>query len=167
MLAFPGLCQYYDQFFYSNQDLSDALQKEDDMLLLAFKNQQRTNNWAAFDTVDDLFSMTNMSTTESEEFMEAVLTYCKANLVRIIVYIPSPYVTTYKTDQVCSNIVIIIIVFIFLQAMTLITFIANLGGMLGLCMGPSLVSIIEIAFYAAQYFGGETSQNVERIITSP
>ena len=151
MLAFPGLCQYYDQFFYSNQHLTDALQKEDEMLLSAFKDQQRTNSWAAFDTVDDLFTKTDMNTTESEEFMEAVLNYCKANLVRIIVYIPSPYVTTYKTDQV-DSIVSIIIVFIFLQAMTLITFIANLGGMLGLCMGLSLVSVIEIIFYSAQYF---------------
>ena len=122
------------------------------MLLSAFKNQQRTNSWTAFDTVDDLFTKTDMNTTEFEEFMEAVLTYCKANLVRIIVYIPSPYVTTYKTDQVDRFIASTIIVFIFLQAMTLITFIANLGGMLGLCMGLSLVSLIEIIFYTAQYF---------------
>ena len=114
MLAYPGLCQYYDQFFYSNQHLSDALQKEDEMLLSAFKDQQRTNSWAAFDTVDELFTKTDMNTTEFEEFMEAILTYCKANLVRIIVYIPSPYVTTYKTDQVDRIIVSIIIVFIFL-----------------------------------------------------
>ena len=48
---------------------------------------------------------------------------------------------------------------LFLQVMTLIIFIANLGGMLGLCMGFSLVSIIEIMFYMAQYvhkiLGGE------------
>ena len=32
--------------------------------------------------------------------------------------------------------------------MTVNTLIANLGGMLGLCMGFSLVSLIEIAFFA-------------------
>ena len=31
--------------------------------------------------------------------------------------------------------------------MTVNTLIANLGGMLGLCMGFSLVSLIEIAFF--------------------
>ena len=33
------------------------------------------------------------------------------------------------------------------QMMTLNTLIANLGGMLGLCMGFSLVSLIEIIFF--------------------
>ena len=35
--------------------------------------------------------------------------------------------------------------------MTYITFIANLGGMLGLCMGFSFFSVFEVVFYAAQY----------------
>ena len=34
------------------------------------------------------------------------------------------------------------------------TFIANIGGMLGLCMGFSFVSLIEIFFFASKLLGG-------------
>ena len=37
--------------------------------------------------------------------------------------------------------------------MTLNTLIANLGGMMGLCMGFSLVSLIEILFFAFSVIG--------------
>ena len=37
--------------------------------------------------------------------------------------------------------------------MTLNTLIANLGGMMGLCMGFSLVSLIEIFFFAFSAIG--------------
>ena len=101
-MAFPALCQYYDQFFFTNENLSQAMEKEDEMLLLAFQQGSSMENWTAFDTVDDLLEMTNMTSSQFTMFMEEILTYCKANLVRIIVYIPSPYVSTYKTDQVAA-----------------------------------------------------------------
>ena len=102
-MAFPALCHYYDQFFFANKDLSQAMQKEDEMLLLAFQQGSSMENWTAFNTVDDLAEMTNMTSSQFTMFLEEILTYCKANLVRIIVYIPSPYVTTYKTDQVAAG----------------------------------------------------------------
>ena len=37
-----------------------------------------------------------------------------------------------------------------LQVMSPITFIANIGGMLGLCLGFSFVSLVEVLFFAAQ-----------------
>ena len=39
----------------------------------------------------------------------------------------------------------------YMQEMTLITFIANLGGMMGLCMGLSFVSIVEIIFFSMMF----------------
>ena len=38
-----------------------------------------------------------------------------------------------------------------MQEMTPITFICNLGGMMGLCMGLSFVSVVEVLFYVAKY----------------
>ena len=35
--------------------------------------------------------------------------------------------------------------------MTVSTLIANMGGLLGLCMGLSLVSLVEIAFYLVKF----------------
>ena len=52
MLAFPGLCEYYDQFFYSNNDLSAAVQREDEIVLLATQSSFSMDNWTAFDTVE-------------------------------------------------------------------------------------------------------------------
>ena len=40
-----------------------------------------------------------------------------------------------------------------IQVMTLDTLIANLGGMMGLCMGFSLVSLVEIVFFLFQAIG--------------
>ena len=48
-----------------------------------------------------------------------------------------PYVTKYKRDV----------------AMTWITWIANTGGLMGLCMGMSFVSIAEIIYYCCKTLG--------------
>ena len=42
-----------------------------------------------------------------------------------------------------------------LQVMSPMTFIANIGGMLGLCMGFSFVSLVEIFFFASQVLVGQ------------
>ena len=105
MKAFPGLCGFYDELFYSNAALSEALHKEDQLLLLGFLNDQGSSMeiWTAFDIADDLVLKYNLTLQQYTEFQEAVLAYCKANLVKIIAYMPSPYITTYKTDQVRSG----------------------------------------------------------------
>ena len=57
--------------------------------------------------------------------------YGKQNLAMVHVMIQSPYVTKIKRDV----------------AMTLTTYIANAGGLLGLCIGCSFISAIEILFW--------------------
>ena len=49
-----------------------------------------------------------------------------------------PYVTKYKRER----------------TMTWITWIANTGGLMGLCMGLSFVSVAEILYYLARLCGG-------------
>ena len=102
MLAFPDLCGYYDQFFYNNDNLSEAIQHEDDLLLSTFENTEGgiMKIQVAFSSLDDLFHLTGMTSQQFAEFQQVVLSYCKANLVKIVAYMPSPYVTTYRTDQV-------------------------------------------------------------------
>ena len=62
---------------------------------------------------------------------EEVYNYGRQNLALIHVMIQSPYVTKIKRDV----------------AMTFTTYIANSGGLLGLCVGFSFMSGIEILFY--------------------
>ena len=100
--AFTDLCGFYDDFFYNNNILSEAIQNEDEMLRYVFESKQSESmeNMTAFDSLTNLIELTNMTTEEADMFKSQVLSYCKANLVKIIVYLPSPYVTTYRTDQV-------------------------------------------------------------------
>ena len=102
MAAFPDLCGYYDLLFYDNDLLSAAIQREDDLLVHTFENREGRimKIQTAFSSLDDLFPMTGMTSQQFAEFQQAVLSYCKANLVKIAAYMPSPYVTTFRTDQV-------------------------------------------------------------------
>ena len=59
------------------------------------------------------------------------MTYCKDNLARVVVFIQKPFVVSYLHDQVMS----------YLQL------IANMGGLMGLCMGFSVVSLAEIVYH--------------------
>ena len=43
-------------------------------------------------------------------------------------------------------------ILLYFQVMTTTTFIANIGGMLGLCMGFSFVSLVEILYFSSLPF---------------
>ena len=62
---------------------------------------------------------------------KAMYQYASENLAFVHVFIQSPYVTKIQRDV----------------AMTMISYIANMGGLLGLCLGFSLISLIEILFW--------------------
>ena len=62
---------------------------------------------------------------------EEVFRYAKRNMALVNVYIKDPVVTRIKRDQ----------------KITVIGFVANTGGLLGLCMGFSLISAFEIIFH--------------------
>ena len=91
----------------------------------------------------DRYFGTNSSCTEwpknfFEEFEEPISTlrdelfeYGKQNLALIHVMIQSPYATKIKRDV----------------AMTLTNYVGNTGGLLGLCLGFSFISFIEIIFW--------------------
>ena len=63
--------------------------------------------------------------------MKEMYQYGRQNLALIHVMIQSPYVTKIKRDV----------------AITLVSYVADTGGLLGLCLGFSFISIIEIIFW--------------------
>ena len=101
-MAFPDLCGFYDEVFYNNDVLSEAIKNEDKMLVNIFETEQggSMENLTGFDSLTDLFQLTGMNSEQFSKFKSEVLSYCKANLVKIIVYLPSPYVTTFRTEEV-------------------------------------------------------------------
>ena len=67
----------------------------------------------------------------NETLLEEMFEYGKENLALVRIFIPSPYVTLMKRDV----------------AMTFINYIANTGGLLGLCLGFSFISAFEIFYW--------------------
>ena len=63
--------------------------------------------------------------------MYEMYTYGRTNLAMVNLMIQSPYITKIKRDA----------------AMTFTSYIANTGGLLGLCVGFSFISGIEILFW--------------------
>ena len=115
---YPLICPLYDKHIYKNINISEEGFNLDDEMGRNFSQfTAKTFEW-------------NMR-YDYDIFTREVLKYCQENLVRIEAYISSPYVTIYEKDVV----------------MTQTTLIANIGGILGLCMGFSLISLAEIIFY--------------------
>ena len=71
----------------------------------------------------------------NDTLVEEMYQYGRENLALIHVMIQSPYVTKIKRDV----------------AMKLTGFIANTGGLLGLCLGFSFISCIEFIFWCGCY----------------
>jgi hypothetical protein len=68
---------------------------------------------------------------ENPEVTNFIYQYAGNNFVVLQVYISDPYYTLFKRDEHISY----------------ITFLSNTGGLLGLCMGMSFFSIIEILYH--------------------
>ena len=61
-------------------------------------------------------------------------TYARENLAKVHIYIQAPVVTKIVRDQ----------------RIPVIWFVANCGGILGLCMGFSIVTVFEVLHYLAK-----------------
>ena len=73
----------------------------------------------------------------NDTLVEEMYKYGQQNLALVHIMMQSPYVTKIRNDV----------------AMSLTTYIANSGGLLGLCIGFSFMSGIEIVFYVCWLFG--------------
>ena len=72
-----------------------------------------------------------LSVKENQKMADLIYKYAKNNFVVLQVFISEPYYTLIKRDE----------------QIPLISFIGNAGGLLGLCMGMSFVSIFEIIYH--------------------
>ena len=124
----PGLCPFYDQYVYNDQNVT---------LFLA-SDMPKTY------TIIDIFRLINMSSADLKIFKQELMTYANKNMVKITAYIASPYATTYQTNEVDAEPKHNLFFCVFSQDMSMITLIANVGGMLGLCFGLSFVGLAEI-----------------------
>ena len=103
-------------------------------------------------TLKDILSLSDMNDTTGIQFKQKVFSYCKENLVKLVVYLPSPYVTRMVVNEVNSGVLLDQMTNnILLQEITLSTFTSNIGGLLGLCMGLSFVSLVEVLFYVLKF----------------
>ena len=71
------------------------------------------------------------NTEPNQTLVNELYQYGRQNLALIHIMVQSPYVTKIKRDV----------------AMPFITFVANSGGLLGLCIGFSFISAVEILFW--------------------
>lgn len=72
---------------------------------------------------------------QNHELSNFILKYARNNLALLNVLIKDPYYTLIKRDE----------------QITLITFMANAGGLMGLCMGLGVVSIFEIFYHTINF----------------
>ena len=63
--------------------------------------------------------------------MDTIQEYASDNLAKILVMIRDPYVQKVRREQ----------------AMTVTGFLANTGGLLGLCLGFSVISLAELVYH--------------------
>ena len=121
---YPGLCTFYDEYFYGQNDINNKVE--------SFNTSKEFLGWQSQEMrFSDLQSKLGMSKVDQEEFVKVMMLYCKDNLARVMVFVQKPFLTIYKRDQVMS----------YLQL------VANMGGLLGLCMGFSMVSVAEIFYH--------------------
>ena len=51
--------------------------------------------------MDGILEIMKLPADERGAFKELIMEYCKRNLAKVGLYIPSPYVTKYILDEVC------------------------------------------------------------------
>ena len=67
----------------------------------------------------------------SDELKESVLKYTHENVIKVTVYLKDPFVEKIKREE----------------KITIWTFVSNIGGLLGLFQGISILSFVEIVYF--------------------
>ena len=94
--------------------------------------EQAINSFSTLGAVDD-FSQ-DKGNSSDDALLSALFTYSRENLALVNIYIKPPVVTRIKKDE----------------RIPVIWFVANCGGILGLCMGFSIVTVFEVLHYICQ-----------------
>ena len=114
------------------------------------------HNELCSDMLWDPVRLWNFSRTDSDTaaLEDDIFFYAKKNLAVVNVYIKDPVVTRILRDQ----------------KIPIIAFVANTGGLLGLCMGFSLVSVFEVLYHllgaAHVWWKKRTREGARRLVAS-
>ena len=85
--------------------------------------------WDLEDTIEHIFM------EKYEPIKELLYKYAKENIAIVYIFIRDPYYTKIKKDE----------------AISIVSFISNTGGLVGLCLGLSLVSVFEIIYHCFNF----------------
>lgn len=91
-----------------------------------FENGTNCEDWPT-----KYFEDEEIPNKNENELTAAVQKYGSENLARVRIMIRNPYVTKISRDQ----------------AMTFTSYVANTGGLLGLCIGASFISLFEVFYH--------------------
>jgi len=105
------------------QNIQTVMLKTKEALNISLCDDMRWDRVRRWDSLQNSSAMRNLE--------EDIFQYAKKNLAVVNVYIKEPVVTKIMRDQ----------------KIPVIAFVANTGGLLGLCMGFSLVSVFEIIYH--------------------
>ena len=83
--------------------------------------------------MEDFFE--NIFEEKNEPIKEFLYKYAKENIAIVYIFIRDPYYTKIKKDE----------------AISIVSFIGNIGGFVGLCLGLSFVSVFEIIFHCFNF----------------
>ena len=106
--------------------------------------KQAIGSFSILGAVEDLAQDTNNSSDEA--LLSALFTYARENLALVNIYIKPPVVTRIMKDE----------------RIPIIWFVANCGGILGLCMGFSIVTMFEVLHYICRLVFGSCSRCTPR-----
>ena len=112
-----------------------------------FLEKRHPNLCKTLETFDDYFGKESSCTNWPKNYfqnnaelnwtlLEEVYEYGKENLALVHIFIQRPYITVIKRDM----------------AMTFTDYVANTGGLLGLCLGFSFISAIELFYWCCMCF---------------
>ena len=84
---------------------------------------------------DDKFTPNAAMITKNSDFENFIFEYSKSNIAVLNIFIKDPFYSKIKRDE----------------QMTTISFIGNAGGLMGLCLGLSMISIFEMFYYSVHF----------------
>ena len=88
----------------------------------------------------------NVTSSEDDHLLDSIFRYSRDNLALVNIYIKPPVVTRILRDQ----------------RIPIIWFVANCGGILGLCMGFSIVTVFEVLHFVLQTLMSRATRGITR-----
>ncbi|TRY76324.1 hypothetical protein TCAL_15908 [Tigriopus californicus] len=142
---YPNLCPLIGQF--PQLCLTKTFGPKGEESYIEFFNASHENPLPEEDVLQVIFSDEMTLRQEALQLISLLHKYARENLLLANIYIKDPAVTMIKRDQ----------------KIPVIWFVANVGGILGLCMGCSLVTVFEVLHHFLLLFLKTGKRSVSKI----